>query len=90
MFNWFFQLRTFENELRTRTLHTQIWVTLESRGVRPAEDFEEINSWVNDNREKIDGQEYADTCELIMDIFPRVTKVKVSHGGYHFGAVASR
>jgi hypothetical protein len=90
MFNWFFNIRSFENEVHTRTLHTQIWVTLRSEGIRPAEDFEEVNSWIHEHREKIDLQEYADTCEMIMDNFPRATKVKVLHGGHHFGAAVSK
>ena len=90
MLNWFLKIRSFQNEVRARTLNTQITAVFSSGGVRPAEDFTDFQDWINLHREQIDRQEYADTCEMIMDFFDRCTWVRVSHGGSHFGAVVSR
>lgn len=90
MFQWFFKLRSYDNEIQTRTMNTQIWVTMRAEGNRPAEDFEEVTAWVSHHRDRIDSQEYGDTCDLILDSFPRAKRVKVTHGGRHFGAIACR
>lgn len=90
MLNWFFNTRCFQNEVRARTLHTQITAVFTAKGVRPAEDYTDFHEWVSLYREQIDRQEYADTCEMIMDHFERCVEATVSHGGQHFGAVVTR
>jgi len=90
MFNWFFKIRSYENEVHARTLNTQITVVLSSTGIRPAEDYEMVVAWVAKNRERIDSQEYGDSCDMLLDEFPRATRVVVEHGGRHFGAAVRR
>lgn len=90
MLNWFFKTRSFRNVVQGRTLNTQITAVFTANGVRPAEDFTDFHEWINLYREQIDRQEYADTCEMIMDHFERCVEARVSHGGQHFGAVVTR
>jgi hypothetical protein len=74
--------RLYENILAFRTLHTVIrtWVEREKTGPNDQEDYREINSYIQEHRQKIDLQATIDTAEMLTKEFPRICAVEVMNG----------
>ena len=74
--------RLYENILAFRTLNTVIrtWVEREKTGPGDTEDYQEINAYVQANRQVIDAQELIDTAEMMTKAFPRIVAVEVLTG----------
>ena len=74
--------RLYENILAFRTLNTVIrtWVERDKTGPSDTEDYQEINAYLQANRQVIDTQELIDTAEMVTKAFPRVVAVEVLTG----------
>lgn len=79
--------RLYDNILAFRTLHTVIrtWVEREKEGPSDTADFQEINAYVQANRQAIDAQELIDTAEMMTKAFPRIVAVEVLTGSKTYG-----
>jgi hypothetical protein len=74
--------RLYENILAFRTRNTVIrtWVEREKSGPNDQEDYKEINSYIQEHRQKIDLQAMIDTAEMLTKEFPRICAVEVMNG----------
>jgi hypothetical protein len=74
--------RLYENILAFRTLNTVIrtWVEREKSGPIDQDDYKEINSYIQANRQTIDLQAMIDTAEMLTKEFPRICAVEVQNG----------
>jgi len=81
--------RVYENILVFRTLHTNIrtWVERDKSGPIDQEDYAEINTYVQTNRQVIDSQAMIDTAEMLTKEFPRIVAVEVLNGSRTNGVI---
>ena len=91
---WFDRTETesLTNVVEDRTLTR--WVTVHLERARdtptPEQDYARIHEWIYSHRHEIDQQGYELTCEQMMDEFPDIVEIEVTHGGQYVGCCMKR